>query len=65
MLTGGGALLHNLDKRLTGYIGTECRVAKDPADCVAIGTGLALRYMGATMYSGNQFEYDFSEWADS
>ena len=65
MLTGGGALLHNLDKRLTGYIGTECRVAKDPADCVAIGTGLALRYMGSTMYSVNQFEYDFSEWADS
>ena len=64
VLTGGGALLHNLDKRLSHYIGTECRVADCPADCVATGTGMALRYMGSTMYSVNQFEYDFAEWAD-
>ena len=64
VLTGGGSLLHGLDKRLSRFIGTDCRVAADPADCVAIGTGIALRYMGSTMYSVNQFEYDFSEWAD-
>ena len=65
VLTGGGALLKNLDKRLTNYIGTPCRVADAPADCVAIGTGIALRRAkGNSAYHVNEFEYDFAEWSN-
>jgi rod shape-determining protein MreB len=42
VLTGGGALLRNLDKLLTRETGMPVLVADDPLDCVAIGTGRAL-----------------------
>ncbi len=42
VLTGGGALLRNLDKLLTGETGMPVIVADNPLDCVAIGTGRAL-----------------------
>ena len=42
ILTGGGALLKNLDKLLTKVIGVPCVVAEDPMLCVARGTGIAL-----------------------
>ena len=42
-LTGGGALLRGLDKRLTDKIGIPFRVADDPLHVVAKGTGIALR----------------------
>ena len=41
-LTGGGALLQNLDYRLTEYTGVQFSVPDDPLRCVAIGTGKAL-----------------------
>lgn len=41
-LTGGGALLHNLNVRLSEETNMECYVAENPLDCVAIGTGSAL-----------------------
>ena len=64
VLTGGGALLKGLDKRLSNYIGTPCRVADAPADCVAVGTGIALRRAkGNSAYNVNEFEYDFAEWS--
>ncbi|TVR76105.1 MAG: rod shape-determining protein, partial [Sphaerobacteraceae bacterium] len=44
ILTGGGALLRNLDVLLTEVTGVPCYVADDPLSCVAIGTGLALEY---------------------
>ncbi|WP_038038636.1 rod shape-determining protein [Thermorudis peleae] len=44
VLTGGGALLRNLDRLLTEVTGVPCYVADDPMSCVAIGTGLALEY---------------------
>lgn len=44
VLTGGGALLRNLDHLLTEVTGVPCYVADDPLSCVAIGTGLALEY---------------------
>lgn len=42
VLTGGGALLRNLDRRLSRETGMPVLVAEDPLDCVAVGTGKAL-----------------------
>lgn len=42
-LTGGGALLRGLDKRLTEKIGIPFKVVDDPLHVVAKGTGIALR----------------------
>ena len=42
VLTGGGALLQNLDKMLTQVTGVPCVVAEEPLLCVARGTGIAL-----------------------
>jgi rod shape-determining protein MreB len=42
VLTGGGALLRNLDKMLSRETGMPVLVAENPLDCVAIGTGKAL-----------------------
>src|SRR5574344_613539 len=42
-LTGGGALLRGLDKRLTDKINIPFHVAEDPLLCVAKGTGIALK----------------------
>ena len=42
-LTGGGALLRGLDKRLTDKIGISFVVAEDPLHCVAKGAGIALK----------------------
>ncbi|MCH5216594.1 MAG: rod shape-determining protein [Muribaculaceae bacterium] len=42
-LTGGGALLRGLDKRLTDKIGIKFHVADDPLHAVARGTGVALK----------------------
>lgn len=42
VLTGGGALLRNLDKLLQRETGMPVIVAENPLDCVAIGTGRSL-----------------------
>ena len=42
-LTGGGALLRGLDKRLSDKIGIPFIVAEDPLLSVALGTGIALK----------------------
>lgn len=42
-LTGGGALLRGLDKRLTDKIGINFHVVEDPLHIVAKGTAIALR----------------------
>ena len=44
-LTGGGALLRGLDKRLTEKINIPFHVADDPLLCVAKGTGIALQHV--------------------
>lgn len=41
-LTGGGALLRNLDRMLEEKTAIPVRVAENAMDCVAIGTGIAL-----------------------
>lgn len=42
-LSGGGALLRGLDKRLSDKIGIKFNVAEDPLHAVAKGTGIALK----------------------
>lgn len=42
VMTGGGALLRNMDRLLTRETGVPCFVAEDPMSCVAIGAGRAL-----------------------
>ena len=42
-LTGGGALLRGIDKRLSDKINIPFHVAEDPLLCVAKGTGVALK----------------------
>ena len=39
VLTGGGALLRGLDERIRHETGIPVRVAENPTDCVAMGTG--------------------------
>ena len=41
-LTGGGALLKNIDKLIAKDTGLPVQIADDPLTCVAIGTGKAL-----------------------
>ena len=41
-LTGGGALLKNIDSRFSKETGLPVHIADDPLACVAIGTGKAL-----------------------
>jgi rod shape-determining protein MreB len=45
-LTGGGALLRGLDKRLTQKIKLPVHVADDPLRAVVRGTGIALKHVG-------------------
>ena len=45
MLTGGGALLRDLDQVLREATGLPVSIAEDPLSCVALGTGKALEQM--------------------
>ena len=42
-LTGGGALLRGLGKRLTDKIKIQFHIAEDPLHSVAVGAGIALK----------------------
>jgi rod shape-determining protein MreB len=44
VLSGGGALLRNMDRLLIQVTGVPCHVAENPLNCVAVGTGLALEH---------------------
>jgi rod shape-determining protein MreB len=54
-LTGGGALLRNMDKLIENKTGIPVHVAEDPLSCVAKGTGLALDQI--EMLSETHFSY--------
>ena len=45
MLTGGGALLRDLDRLLLEETGLPIHIAEDPLTCVARGSGIALERM--------------------
>lgn len=42
IMTGGGALLYGLDKRIQERTGINAYIAEDPTSCVAKGTGMSL-----------------------
>ena len=42
VLTGGGALLHNLDVLLRERTGLPVSIAEDPLSCVVMGSGKVL-----------------------
>jgi len=44
VLSGGGALLRNIDRLITTVTGVATHVAPDPLSCVAEGTGTALEH---------------------
>ena len=42
VLTGGGALLKNIEKLISKDTGLPVTIADNPLECVAMGTGKAL-----------------------
>jgi rod shape-determining protein MreB len=53
IMTGGGALLHGLDRLLARETGLPIHVAEDPISCVALGTGKALDSFESLNLKGN------------
>jgi len=47
VLTGGGAMLHGLDRYIVSEIGVAVNLVDDPVTCVVKGTGLALETHGS------------------
>jgi len=62
-LTGGGALLSGLSRRIGISTRVPCRVAERPIECVALGTGMALEdldtYGELIQDYSKPFRYDF------
>ena len=46
-LTGGGALLRGLDRLISAETGMPVKIAENPLDCVAVGTGMVLDNINA------------------
>ena len=44
VVSGGGALLRNIDRLITTVTGVAAHIAPDPLSCVAKGTGIALEH---------------------
>jgi len=47
VMTGGGSMLHGLDKLIQQETGIPTYLADDPLSCVALGTGKALESLGS------------------
>ena len=45
VMTGGGSLLHGFDTYLSRELKMPVRVAENPVECVAIGTGRSFDYI--------------------
>lgn len=55
VLTGGGALIRNLDRLLTQETGVPCYVAENAMACVAIGAGKALDVRDMIQRAAHQY----------
>lgn len=51
VMTGGGSLIHGLDKLISQETGVPTYLADDPLSCVALGTGKALNSLEALQES--------------
>lgn len=51
LMTGGGSMLHGLDRLITQKVKIPARLAENPVDCVAIGTGRSFTLLD-TLYDG-------------
>ncbi len=56
VLTGGGAKLRGIDRMFENKLGLKTRVAADPENCVALGTGKALENMNILSDNGYVFK---------
>ena len=45
IMTGGGSLLYGIDRLIEDVTGIRTRVAKNPIECVALGTGRILKVL--------------------
>ena len=45
IMTGGGAMIRNLDGLLTKVTGVPCQLAEEPRLCVVKGTGMAVEHL--------------------
>lgn len=57
VLTGGGALLRNLDKVISEETQMPVLIAEEPLDCVAIGTGKALDHIHLFKTRSKDYRY--------
>lgn len=55
-LTGGGSLLHGIDKMIERKTGIKTEIAKDALNCVALGTGEALSHIDILSQNGYVFK---------
>ncbi len=51
IMTGGGSMLGGMDKLISSRIRIQARLAENPVEAVAIGTGLSFDYLGK-LYDG-------------
>ncbi len=54
VLTGGGALLQNIDRLISRETGLNVIIAEDPLSCVAMGTGRALTMLNVLNFQQNK-----------
>ncbi len=52
LMTGGGALLYGMDKLISKKTGIEVRIADNPVECVAVGTGKSLEWLKSLEIAG-------------
>lgn len=56
VMTGGGSLIHGLDKLINRETGIPTCLAEDPLSCVALGTGKAINSLEALQESSLKFK---------
>ena len=52
VMTGGGALLYGMDKLISERTGIEVKIADNPVECVAVGTGKSLEWLKSLEIAG-------------
>jgi len=56
VMTGGGSLLHGLDKLISQRTGIITMVAEDAVSCVAIGTGKFIEYISSGKVNSSDYQ---------